>query len=142
MKKNINNFYQHTLTSGLNEIKHGNLEKGKKYFRKLIDINNKRYEGYLNLSNILVLEKNEIDAVHLLQNYIRLFDKHPEIINGLAIIFFNSKNYNNLIKHINLYIDENDNYLLNFRKYFEDDPKNPLFFHYVRGIGYKFVLNN
>ena len=35
-----------------------------------------------------------------------------------------------------------DNYLLNFRKYFEDDPKNPLFFHSVRGIGYKFVLNN
>jgi|TARA_B110000261_G_scaffold126414_1_gene141199 two-component system alkaline phosphatase synthesis response regulator PhoP len=35
-----------------------------------------------------------------------------------------------------------DNYLLNFRKYFEEDPKNPMFFHSVRGIGYKFVLNN
>ena len=33
-----------------------------------------------------------------------------------------------------------DNYLLNFRKYFEKDPKSPLYFHSVRGIGYKFVL--
>lgn len=34
-----------------------------------------------------------------------------------------------------------DNYLLNFRKYFEKDPKSPQFFHSVRGIGYKFILN-
>lgn len=34
-----------------------------------------------------------------------------------------------------------DNYLLNFRKYFEVDPKSPKYFHSVRGIGYKFVLN-
>jgi len=31
-----------------------------------------------------------------------------------------------------------DNYLLNFRKYFEKDPKNPVYFHSVRGVGYKF----
>jgi two-component system alkaline phosphatase synthesis response regulator PhoP len=34
-----------------------------------------------------------------------------------------------------------DNYLLNFRKYFETQPKTPQYFHSVRGIGYKFVLN-
>jgi two-component system alkaline phosphatase synthesis response regulator PhoP len=32
-----------------------------------------------------------------------------------------------------------DNYLLNFRKYFEIDPKNPVYFHSVRGVGYKFM---
>ncbi len=31
-----------------------------------------------------------------------------------------------------------DNYLLNFRKYFEEDPKNSKYFHSVRGVGYKF----
>ena len=31
-----------------------------------------------------------------------------------------------------------DNYILSFRKYFEIDPKNPEFFHSIRGIGYKF----
>ena len=32
-----------------------------------------------------------------------------------------------------------DNFILNFRKYFEADSRNPLYFHSVRGIGYKFT---
>ena len=31
-----------------------------------------------------------------------------------------------------------DNFILNFRKYFEKDPKKPVFFESVRGVGYKF----
>ncbi|HLX90338.1 MAG TPA: response regulator transcription factor [Puia sp.] len=31
-----------------------------------------------------------------------------------------------------------DNFILNFRKYFESDSKNPKFFHSVRGVGYKY----
>ena len=32
-----------------------------------------------------------------------------------------------------------DNFILSFRKYFEDAPKSPKFFLSIRGIGYKFV---
>ncbi len=32
-----------------------------------------------------------------------------------------------------------DNFILSFRKYFEDDPKNPKYFHSIRGTGYKFT---
>jgi two-component system alkaline phosphatase synthesis response regulator PhoP len=32
-----------------------------------------------------------------------------------------------------------DNYILNFRKYFEKDPKNPVYFKSLRGVGYKFA---
>ena len=32
-----------------------------------------------------------------------------------------------------------DNFILAFRKYFEDDPKNPKYFHSIRGVGYKFT---
>lgn len=32
-----------------------------------------------------------------------------------------------------------DNFILNFRKYFEEDSRNPSYFHSVRGIGYKFT---
>jgi two-component system alkaline phosphatase synthesis response regulator PhoP len=32
-----------------------------------------------------------------------------------------------------------DNFILSFRKYFEENPKEPKFFKSVRGIGYKFV---
>ena len=33
-----------------------------------------------------------------------------------------------------------DNFILNFRKYFEADSRNPKHFHSVRGIGYKFTV--
>jgi two-component system alkaline phosphatase synthesis response regulator PhoP len=31
-----------------------------------------------------------------------------------------------------------DNFILNFRKYFEEDSRNPKFFYSVRGVGYKY----
>ena len=31
-----------------------------------------------------------------------------------------------------------DNFILNFRKYFESDSRNPKFFHSVRGVGYRY----
>lgn len=42
-------------------------------------------------------------------------------------------------------VDENpsartiDNYILNFRKHFETNPKEPQHFHSIRGVGYKFT---
>ncbi|MFI5222015.1 MAG: winged helix-turn-helix domain-containing protein, partial [Bacteroidia bacterium] len=33
-----------------------------------------------------------------------------------------------------------DNFVLNLRKYFEEDAKNPQFIQSVRGVGYKFVI--
>jgi two-component system alkaline phosphatase synthesis response regulator PhoP len=32
-----------------------------------------------------------------------------------------------------------DNFILSFRKYFEDDSRNPKYFHSVRGVGYKYA---
>ena len=32
-----------------------------------------------------------------------------------------------------------DNFILSFRKYFEKDPREPIYFHSVRGVGYKFT---
>ncbi len=34
-----------------------------------------------------------------------------------------------------------DNFILSFRKYFEEDSRKPRFFHSIRGIGYKFTDN-
>jgi len=33
-----------------------------------------------------------------------------------------------------------DNFILNFRKYFEEDSRDPKYFHSVRGVGYKFTI--
>jgi two-component system alkaline phosphatase synthesis response regulator PhoP len=40
----------------------------------------------------------------------------------------------------NVYVNTRtiDNFILNFRKYFEEDSRNPRFFHSVRGVGYKY----
>ena len=32
-----------------------------------------------------------------------------------------------------------DNFVLNFRKYFEEDSRHPKYFHSVRGVGYKYT---
>lgn len=32
-----------------------------------------------------------------------------------------------------------DNFILGFRKYFEQDSRNPVYFHSIRGVGYKFT---
>jgi two-component system alkaline phosphatase synthesis response regulator PhoP len=32
-----------------------------------------------------------------------------------------------------------DNFILNFRKYFEENPRKPKYFHSVRGVGYRFT---
>ncbi len=32
-----------------------------------------------------------------------------------------------------------DNFILSFRKYFEEDSRSPKYFHSVRGVGYKFI---
>ena len=32
-----------------------------------------------------------------------------------------------------------DNFILSFRKYFEEDSRNPKYFHSVRGVGYKYT---
>lgn len=34
-----------------------------------------------------------------------------------------------------------DNYILSFRKYFEEDSRNPRYFHSVRSVGYRFTKN-
>ena len=34
-----------------------------------------------------------------------------------------------------------DNFILSFRKYFEPNPKQPIYFHSLRGVGYKFGGN-
>ena len=35
-----------------------------------------------------------------------------------------------------------DNFILSFRKYFELNPKEPVYFHSMRGVGYKFEMPN
>lgn len=79
-------------------------------------------------SGKLTISKREIALLRLLTDHINKVVSRDEIIEKLWDA------------------DENpssrtiDNYILNFRKWFETNPKEPRYFQSIRGVGYKFVL--
>lgn len=73
------------------------------------------------------LSKREIGLLELLTNNVNKVISRDEIIDKLWDI-----NENASSRTI-------DNYILNFRKYFEPNPKEPKHFHSIRGVGYKFI---
>lgn len=73
------------------------------------------------------LSKREIRLLELLTQNVNKVISRDEIIDKLWDV-----NENASSRTI-------DNYILNFRKYFESSPKIPKHFHSIRSVGYKFV---
>jgi two-component system alkaline phosphatase synthesis response regulator PhoP len=73
------------------------------------------------------LSKREIGLLELLTSNVNKVISRDEIIDKLW-----DANENASSRTI-------DNYILNFRKYFETNPKDPKHFHSVRGVGDKFI---
>ncbi len=79
-------------------------------------------------SEILILSKKEIELLKLFSEKIGVVVSRDEILDKLwGDQFPTSRTI--------------DNYILSFRKTFEVDPKNPIYFHSIRGVGYKFTLS-
>ncbi len=76
---------------------------------------------------IVTLSKREIGLLKLLTENVNKVISRDEIIAELW-----EENENASARTI-------DNYILAFRKYFEANPKEPRYFHSVRGVGYKFT---
>lgn len=73
------------------------------------------------------LSKKEVDLIHL------FIEKNGEVISRTEILDkVWGKDQFPTTRTI-------DNYILNFRKIFEKDPKHPEYFHSIRGVGYKFT---
>jgi len=77
-------------------------------------------------------------------------DKHSISKREIGLLHLLTSNENKVISRDTIIeklwtADENpsartiDNYILNFRKYFESNPKEPQHFHSIRGVGYKFT---
>lgn len=73
------------------------------------------------------LSKREVDLLKM------LFDKKGEVVSRDEIL---EKLWNDDALPTARAID---NYILNYRKYFEENPKEPKHFFSIRGVGYKFV---
>ncbi|MCW3076975.1 MAG: two component transcriptional regulator, winged helix family, partial [Bacteroidetes bacterium] len=78
--------------------------------------------------NTLTLSKREIGLLKLLTAGLNKVISREEIINTLW-----DQDENASSRTI-------DNYILAFRKHFEENPKEPKHFHSIRGVGYKFTL--
>lgn len=75
----------------------------------------------------LTLSKREIDLLHLFAEKEGKVVSRDEILDRLW-----GKDQFPTARTI-------DNYILNFRKIFEKDPKHPIHFHSIRSVGYKFT---
>ena len=77
-------------------------------------------------SEVLVLSKKEIELLKLFSEKVGLVVSRDEILDRIwGDQFPTSRTI--------------DNYILVFRKIFEKDPRNPIYFHSIRGVGYKFT---
>lgn len=124
-----------------------NLEELLLRVHKLID-KNKKLQDKSNIGNTYSFDNNTIDfkaqeAVTKSGSKIQLSKKETMLLKLLI------ENKNEVVPRekilqvvwgYNVYPTTRtiDNFILNFRKYFEEDSRNPKYFHSVRGVGYKY----
>ncbi len=124
-----------------------NLEELLLRVQKLID-KSKKLQQKDSLGDIYVFGKNKIDfkaqeAINKKGQVIQLSKKETMLLKLLI------ENKNEVVPRekilqtvwgYNVYPTTRtiDNFILSFRKYFENDSKNPKYFHSVRGVGYKY----
>ena len=85
------NNYEAILKLGLIDVRESNFDSAKKKFKKLIKIDNKRYEAHRNLSNIFCLEGNVDKANNALENFLKNIEENIAIINTIGINLLNTK---------------------------------------------------
>lgn len=90
-------------------------------------INFKTYEVLTKDGERKTLSKREIDLLKL------LVERKNEVI-PRELILKDVWGYESIPSTRTI-----DNHIVTFRKYFEEDPKSPLHFHSIRGVGYKFT---
>ena len=94
LKKTYNDF----INSGINDVKIGNLEEAKNNFLEAIKLDEIKYEAYVSLSNIYVINKNYTKSTKILFNYIDKYNYQKDLVDHLAKICFNFKLHDELEK--------------------------------------------
>lgn len=109
--------------------KGGNKPKKNKLIIGNFVVDTKTYEVYKEGEQITDLTKREVELLELFQAH------QGEVVSRDFILdqLWGTDNFPTT-RTI-------DNYILSFRKLFEKDAKNPVYFHSVRGVGYKFTNN-
>ncbi len=83
------NTYNLLISNGITMASKKEYNKAKINFFKAIETNSNRYEAYLNLSNIFILQNDLDECINILFNYLSINNFEENIVNHLAKICFN-----------------------------------------------------
>ena len=104
--------YDSILNQGMSLVSGEKYLEAKAVFKKLILINKKRYEAYLNISNIEIIYKNYDDSELILKDFTKVNGYNKEIISAIASLYYNIHDINKLKKILKKYINRDENYIL------------------------------
>jgi len=125
-KKNLkesNRVYNKFISLGIKDIQKNNLGDAVKNFLNAVDINSKKFEAFINLSNVYILQNKIKKGVEVLKEYLAVNNYQTNIVNHLGIICIKYHYENDLIKLFK-YLDMDIN---------SDNNKNFFFLYYLRG---------
>ncbi len=97
LKKNTNK-YQTKIENGIDCIKKNELIEAKKLFSEAIVLNKSRHEGYINLANLYLLNKDFSSSTKILFNYLNKNKFNSLIANYLGDICLKYKLKNDILK--------------------------------------------
>ena len=111
--------YESLLKNGIQSAKLGKFKESENYFIKAINQNKNKPDAYINLANILILQKRNTKSFKILHNYISNNTTNYEVSNFAAKIFLNFNAQNEFIKLCKiLNINKNKNHKENSFIYF------------------------
>tara|TARA_B100000029_G_scaffold364018_1_gene357174 strand:+ start:375 stop:2000 length:1626 start_codon:yes stop_codon:yes gene_type:complete len=108
--------YDSKLSYGMSLVVQKNYIEAKKIFKNLTTADSKRYEAYLNLSNIESILNNFDKSEKILKKFLSKNIYNRFIVEALANLYFNISDKKKLKFLINYYLDIKENHILYYFK--------------------------
>ena len=87
-KKNLKQSHQDynkLISLGIEDVQKNNFEGAVKNFLKAVSINNTKYQAFINLSNVYILQKKIKKGVAVLKKYLITNNYQENIVNHLVV---------------------------------------------------------
>ena len=108
--------YNELIKLGIRDVHKKNFEGAVKNFLNAININSKKYQAFINLSNVYILQNKTKKGIEVLKKYLTTNNYQTNIVNHLGMICI-KHNYENdlkeLFKYLSLDLNSHNN-----KKYF------------------------
>ena len=115
--KQINKDYNELISLGIRNVQRKNFGNAVKNFLNAVNIDSKKYQAFINLSNVYILQNKIKKGVEILKKYLVVNNYRINVINHLGIICL-KHNYENDIKDLFKYLDQDLNSHNNKTKFF------------------------